>query len=101
MGILNDDDRATISGTINWFAQSAYQKFERGVIEHGGTLTRKGGLLAEAEAECLDHIIYTRAIRHQLDGILDAITRGDLDIAKTSLKMLLRGSPKDTLPSSL
>ena len=51
--------------------------------------------------KCLDQIIYTRAIRHQLDGILDAITRGDLDIAKTSLKMLLRGSPKDTLPSSL
>ena len=98
---VNERDRQSAVDTINWFADKAYTKCLAGSEQHGGTLVEKGGLLQEMECEVLDQAIYVRAIRHQLEGILDAINRGDYQDAAVSLKMLLRGSPKDTLPSSL
>ena len=86
---------------VNWVARALLDKYANGQESYGGFLPEKGGLLREIECEVLDQAVYVRTIRMQLDSILDALNRGDVDIAKTSLKMLLRGSTKDRLPSSL
>ena len=98
---IEGEDHTTICAVINNFAHHAWNKFAAGIAEHGGTLTHKGGLLHEAENECIDLVIYHHAVRHQLEGVLDALNRGEVLIAKDSLRMMLRGSTKDRLPSAL
>ena len=66
----------------------------------GKALEHNLALLCEAEAECLDLVIYHHALRVQLDGILDALNRGEVAVAKDSLRLLLRGTVKDRLPSA-
>lgn len=101
MNVLEGDDRSHAIAIVNWAAANIINKYEAGQREHGGHVWQKGGLMAELEAECLDHIVYSRTIRLQLDGILDALNRGAVEDAKTSLRMLLRGKTSDRLPSAL
>lgn len=50
-------------------ARRIEDKYLRGQQEHGGHLPRKAGLLAHAEAEGLDLVIYQHAIREQLESV--------------------------------
>jgi hypothetical protein len=99
--ILDGKDRQTITDVINWFARAGWDKFAAGVLHHGGVLVTKGGLLHEAEMECLDHAIYIRALRHQLAGIYDALVRGDTVDATQALRLVLYGKPTETLPGGV
>ena len=101
MTTMNDQDRAHAVATINWFAERGYDKMAHGSAQHGGVLRTKGGLLAEAEAECLDFAFYIRAIRFQLDGIYDALGRGEAMNAASALRLLLYGDTTDTLPGTV
>lgn len=95
---LNDIDHKMITEIINWFAQHSFDKYHAGALNHGGTLPRKGGLLHEAEMECLDHVIYIRALRHQLAGIYDGLKRGAVSDSTEALRLVLYGHPTDKLP---
>ena len=85
---------------VNWAASDLLSKYSAGQEHYGGYLPEKGGLLREIECEVLDQAVYARTIRLQLEGILDALNRGEVKIAKDSLRMMLRGSTKDRLPSA-
>jgi hypothetical protein len=97
--ILEGEDRSTITDIINWFAQASFDKYSRGVREHGGVLTKKGGLLNELEMECLDHVIYVRTIRSQLQTLLALLDAGRTDDARHGLSLLVNGTPRDRMPS--
>ena len=99
--VLEGQDRQTIMDAINWFCKEGYNKFARGVSDHGGTLVCKGGLLNEAEMECLDHAIYIRALRHQLAGIYDGLKRGAVSDSTEALRLVLYGKATDTLPGGV
>jgi len=95
---LNDIDHKMITEVINWFAQQSFDKYHDGAVQHGGTLPCKGGLLHEAEMECLDHVIYIRALRHQLSGIYVGLKSGRVSDSTEALRLVLYGHPTDTLP---
>jgi len=101
MPTLNEQDRRTFLDTLHWFGEAGMAKMTAGSAQHGGVLRHKGGLLAEAEAECLDHVIYLRAIRYQLEGIYDALGRGEAMNAASALRLLLHGDTSDILPGSV
>jgi hypothetical protein len=91
-------DREHAARIVNWFSVEAVAKYARGIKEHGGHLPDKGGLLAEAEAECLDLPIYIRTIREQLERAVALIQNGRGDDAVLALNIILYGTPADRLP---
>lgn len=95
---MTEQDRQHALEVIEWFSNEAYKKYARGVVEHGGYLPCKGGLLAEAEAECLDLPIYVRTLRVQLTRVLHAIEDGRAQDAANALRDILHGTPDDRLP---
>jgi hypothetical protein len=80
-----------------WFDSAVFSKYSQGVFEHGGHLPDKGGLLAEAEAECLDLPVYIRTLRGQLERVLEALRVGHYTQAEDSLAAILHGTPEDRL----
>ena len=101
MTTMNEQDRAHALATIHWFAEHGYAKMAHGSEEHGGVLRHKGGLLAEAEAECLDFAFYIRAIRYQLEAIYLAVGDGHAQEAAGALRLLLQGDTTDILPGTV
>lgn len=91
------EDAQHIAEIVAWFRTAATAKYARGVTEHGGYLPRKGGLLAEAEAECLDLPIYVRTIRQQLARALEELDAGRVERARAILALVLYGAPSDRL----
>lgn len=47
-------------------AEAIHDKYIRGQQEHGGNLPEKAGMLAHAEAEARDLIVYQHVLRDQL-----------------------------------
>lgn len=98
MTTINDHDRRQALATIDWFSEAAFNKMAAGSLEHGGVLRTKGGLLAEAEAECLDLVIYVRAVRAQLEAIHANLADHPQEAA-SALRLLLYGDTTDVLPA--
>ena len=98
MTIVDGQDRTTITTIINDFATHAWDKFARGIQEHGGTLVNKGGLLWEAEQEAIDLVIYQHAVRQQLLRVEEALKGHRYDAAYLMLKTILHGKSSDLLP---
>ncbi len=94
---MNAEDRAHAKDIADWFSVAMVDKYHRGTVEHGGYLPRKGGLLAEAEAECLDLPVYVRTLRAQLTRIHAAMVEDRHDEALASLSAILFGTPEDRL----
>ena len=95
---MTEQDRKHAHDIINWFAEAVFDKYSKGVIEHGGHLHDKGGLLAEVEAECLDLPVYIRTLRAQLVRVLAAVESGRYGEARLALRYILHGTPEDRLP---
>ena len=56
---------------IEMFSKEVSAKYERGVIEHGGHLWRKGltFLIDEAYQEAIDQVVYLGQLKQILHGI--------------------------------
>ena len=98
MTVLSEQDHQHVLSVMAWFSDEAMAKYTRGVAEHGGHLPDKGGMLAEAEAECLDLPIYLRTLRDQLRRIESWLEHGRVEDAKLGLHCILHGTPADRLP---
>lgn len=98
--IEREEDRAHCRRVVDWFFSAATNKYARGIKEHGGHLPDKGGLLAEAEAECLDLPIYVRTLREQLERIERFLEAGRVEDAMVALAHILHGTPRDRLPAA-
>lgn len=98
---MRQEDAAHCQEIVEWFSREAKAKYEKGTIEHGGFLPRKGGLLAEAEAECLDLPIYIRTIRVQLERVYELLQQGRHVEARHIIFTILRGTPDNVITKDI
>ena len=52
-----------------WVTAALDAKYRKGQDEHGGTIWHKQGMLAHAEEEVLDLLVYLRTLRQQIDRL--------------------------------
>lgn len=95
---IPDADREHALSVINWFSEASFNKYAKGIQEHGGHLPDKGGLLHEAECEILDQAIYLRTVRAQLLRIERWLEHGATEKALIAIGHVLRGTPLDLFP---
>lgn len=95
---MPDRDLKHAQEIARWFRDAGTEKYAKGIIEHGGHLPDKGGLLRELENEMLDGTIYTRTLRDQLTRVYAALLDGRNHEAMTALDAIIHGSPADRLP---
>ena len=96
--IMDEPDRQHALSVISWFSEASFDKYAKGIKEHGGHLPDKGGLLKEAECEVLDQAIYLRTVRVQLQRVERWLEDGKTENALVAIGHILRGTPLDRLP---
>ena len=95
---MNEQNREHALRVVNWLTTAVWNKYDAGIVKHGGHLPDKGGILHEAECEVLDQAVYIRTLREQLLRVERWLDRGALDKALIAIGYILRGSPQDTFP---
>jgi hypothetical protein len=97
--IEQDQDIDHAHRILNWVTTGIWNKYARGIAEHGGHLPHKGGLLKEAECEVLDLIVYVSTIREQMTRIEGQLEAGRVEDARLGLRHLLHGTTADRMPT--
>lgn len=78
--------RAALAAAV---AAATRRRYAQGQREHGGRLWTKPGLLAHAEAEAVDAMVYLSTLRRQLEVARALLDRGDWRRARAILRGLL------------
>jgi hypothetical protein len=97
--MMNEQNREHALRVVNWLTTAVWNKYDAGIVKHGGHLPDKGGLLHEAECEVLDQAVYIRTLREQLTRIEKWIEDGNTENALIAIGHILRGSPRDRFPT--
>ena len=73
----------------SWLVSAVTSKYEKGQQEHGGSLWTKAGMLAHAESEALDLVVYLPTLRDQLTDALHELEAGNLTAGRAALARIL------------
>ena len=74
---------------VEWLTSAVTAKYTKGQEEHGGSLWTKAGMLAHAESEALDLVVYLPTLRDQLTDVLHELSAGHYMEAQHNLARIL------------
>ena len=73
-------------------------KYRKGQKEHGGNIWEKAGMLANAEDECTDFVVYIHTLREQLEEAYALLKRDNYPHAVSKAREIIEkiiGKPND------
>ncbi len=68
---MNQKQEEHIDNIVDWFAEFAWDKYEKGSKEHGGNLFDKAGIIDMALEEAVDLVIYLFTLKQQIEKVKD------------------------------